>query len=407
MAVKIGGMTEESARLQALCATGLLNSAPDAALERYIRIAQQALEVPVVLISLVEENRQFFANSSGLPSPWAERRETPLSHSFCKHVVESKAPLIVNDAPNDSLVHENLAIRDLGFLAYAGFPITTEDSHTLGSFAAIHGTPHFWTDRELAVLKDIAEAVSAEVDLRRRMRRAENAERALLQLNENLLEGKARSVESEKTFRHDLRSPLQVVSLGITTLLRSGDFVNAPQLARSLTLIERNVAHAVSIINLMKEPQAPVESAIDVSDVVDDAVQAYQRVDSPLAVCKTQTDDVYVRINPTNLRRCIENLLANSVRFARSRINISVQRDGAGAMLTVEDDGPGLPTEQAYADVWVSGMTFHRDQGRSGTGLGLHIVRDIVERAGGTVSAGHSALGGARFALWFPLSVMV
>ncbi len=162
-------MTDERKRLQALSESGLLDSEPIESLQRFVRIAQLALGVPVVLISLVDEDRQFFANSVGLPSPWAERRETPLSHSFCKHVVQSRSPLVVTDALTDPRVNKNLAIRDLGVLAYAGFPIDTEDSQTVGSFCAIDGRPHQWTDRELSLLKDIAAGVSAEVNLRRRM----------------------------------------------------------------------------------------------------------------------------------------------------------------------------------------------------------------------------------------------
>lgn len=396
-------MSEEQRRLEALLETGLLDSEPAESLERFIRIAQLALGVPVVLISLVDDNRQFFANSVGLPAPWAEKRETPLSHSFCKHVVERRAPLVVADAPSDPVVKDNLAIRDLGVLAYAGMPITTDDSQTLGSFCAIDGKPHQWTDRELALLKDLAASVSAEIDLRRRMRRAEASERVLAELNNNLVQGRNRLAESDRTFRHDLRSPLQVIQLGITTLLRSGDFRNSPQLARSLALIEKNVAHAASILNFMKDPEVQFESPVSANEAVEEAIQTYRGLGSSIAVNQLRNDAVSIRINPTNLRRCIENLLSNSVRFAHSRIDVALVRDGLGASLTVEDDGPGLPSQSAYIDVWTSGKTYHHHQGLSGTGLGLNIVQEIVERAGGTVSASISVLGGARFRLWFPI----
>jgi signal transduction histidine kinase len=397
-------MTEEEKRLAALAESGVVDSAPTEILERFVRIAQMALDVPVVLVSLVDDHRQFFANSIGLPSPWAERRETPLSHSFCKHVVDTRDALIVVDAPADERVKNNLAIRDLGVGAYAGFPINTEDSHTVGSFCAIDGKPRNWTARELAVLKDIAALVSAEVDTRRRMHRMARSERALEQLNDQLVEGQTRALELDQTFRHDLRSPLQVISLSVEAILRSADFAHFPQLARALALIQRNTAHVTSIVNLMKESDAHLDGLIAASDVVREAIQSYRNLNSGILVQEVHNDEVRIRINATNLRRCVENLLSNSMRFARSRINVSLQQDGNLATLTVEDDGPGLPSAQAYREVWASGKTFHRDQGRSGTGLGLNIVQSIIERAGGQVDAGPSELGGARFGLRLPVA---
>lgn len=76
--------------------------------------------VPVALISLVDEDRQFFVSQQGLPEPWAKARQTPLSHSFCQHVVATGDPLIVSDARENPLVCGNLAIRDLNVIAYLG-----------------------------------------------------------------------------------------------------------------------------------------------------------------------------------------------------------------------------------------------------------------------------------------------
>lgn len=395
-------MDNDEGRLAALAETELVDTAPTESLERYIRIAQSALGVPVVLISLVDDHRQFFANSTGLQSPWAERRETPLTHSFCKHVVETREALIVVDAPADARVKGNLAVRDLGVGAYAGFPITTNDSHTLGSFCAIDGKRREWTERELAVLKDIAASVSAEIDARRRLLRMARSERALERLNDKLMEMQTRSVELDATFRHDLRSPLQVISLGIDAMLRSEDFRHFPQLSRAMTLIQRNTAHATSIVNLMKHSDPQLEGLVAASDVVRDVVHSYRNLKSSIVVQEVHNDDVRIRIDPTNLRRCLDNLLSNSMRFAHSKVDVSLHQAGDQATLTVEDDGPGLPSAEAYQQVWMSGKTFHSDQGRSGTGLGLNIVQSIIERAGGQVDAGPSELGGARFHLRLP-----
>lgn len=82
-------------RLATLRGTGLLDSPPEEAFDRFTRLAGTMFGVPVALVSLVDENRQFFKSERGLPAEWAARRETPLSHSFCQHVVADATPLVV------------------------------------------------------------------------------------------------------------------------------------------------------------------------------------------------------------------------------------------------------------------------------------------------------------------------
>ncbi|MBV9878893.1 MAG: PAS domain-containing protein [Gemmatirosa sp.] len=153
-------------RLAALAASGLLDAPPSAALDRLTRLAARLLGVPTAVVSLVDAERQFFASAVGVAEPWATRRGTPLSHSFCQHVVASGAPLVVEDAPQHPLVCDNLAIPDLGVIAYAGVPLRTSAGHVFGSLCAIDSTPHAWTDDDLATLTDLAGAAVTELELR-------------------------------------------------------------------------------------------------------------------------------------------------------------------------------------------------------------------------------------------------
>ena len=103
-------------RVSALQETGLLDSDADPAFDRIARLAAQVLNAPVALVSLVDADRQFFKSCLGLPEPWASRRETPLSHSFCQHAVASREPLIVDDAREHAVLRGNPAIRDLSLI---------------------------------------------------------------------------------------------------------------------------------------------------------------------------------------------------------------------------------------------------------------------------------------------------
>ncbi len=156
---------EDARRLATLARTKLAESGSDPSFDRLARLAAKLLSTPVALISLVDDHRQFFKSCVGLPEPWMSRRETPHSHSFCRFVVISRKPFIVNDARLDPLVKDNPAINDLGVIAYIGVPLLV-DGHVIGSFCAIDSKPRSWTAGDLESLTDLTESVVAEIRLR-------------------------------------------------------------------------------------------------------------------------------------------------------------------------------------------------------------------------------------------------
>jgi GAF domain-containing protein len=153
------------ARLSALRRTGLLDRPASESFDRITRVTSSVLDVPVALVSLVDRDRQFFASCVGVSEPWISRRETPLSHSFCQHAVASREPLVISDAREHPVLRDNLAIRDLGVIAYAGAPVITDDGHALGTLCAIDHRPRHWTTGQVDILRDLAGTVESEIRL--------------------------------------------------------------------------------------------------------------------------------------------------------------------------------------------------------------------------------------------------
>ncbi len=162
----VGDIANE-ARLEALRRTSLLDSPPEEAFDRLTRLATAVLRVPVALVSLVDSDRQFFKSQSGLSEPLASTRQTPLTHSFCKHAVGSREPLIVTDARRHPLLGHNLAVSELGIVAYAGIPLITSEGHALGTFCVVDGQPRDWTEEEIGILRVLATSTMSEIELRR------------------------------------------------------------------------------------------------------------------------------------------------------------------------------------------------------------------------------------------------
>ncbi|GAB2476166.1 GAF domain-containing SpoIIE family protein phosphatase [Jatrophihabitans fulvus] len=167
-----------------------LPGAPDGAFDRFAALVREALQVPVALVSLVDRQGQVFPGAVGLPSPWNGIRRTPLSHSFCQYVVASDEPLVVRDARTDPRVAGNLAITEIGVVAYAGVPLRDIGDRVVGSLCAIDDNPRDWTPRELHLLTELAAACSAELRLRSTAalaRRAGSRATALLELSETFM----------------------------------------------------------------------------------------------------------------------------------------------------------------------------------------------------------------------------
>jgi PAS domain S-box-containing protein len=161
-------------RIRAVEGTGLLHRPLVPGLERLTRLAARLLDAPVVLVSLVTGERQVFVSQLGLPRPWSEAGETALTHSFCQHVVDNDAPLVVADAREDETLATNGAVEDIGVVSYAGMPIRL-DSGVYGSFCAIDGKPREWTPQQLGILEDLAAAVASEIALEQAAREAQES----------------------------------------------------------------------------------------------------------------------------------------------------------------------------------------------------------------------------------------
>jgi GAF domain-containing protein len=162
----LSGALTDPGRLAALHQTRLLDTPAEAVFDRLARLAARLLDVPIALMSLIDQDRQFFKASVGLPEPWASARETPVSHSMCRRVLTSGQPLVVRDARWDELAQDNRFMGELGAVAYLGIPLLLSSGHVLGSFCVVDRRPRDWTGDDVASLTDLAVMVMDEIELR-------------------------------------------------------------------------------------------------------------------------------------------------------------------------------------------------------------------------------------------------
>jgi GAF domain-containing protein len=169
-------------RVAALRRSELLAAPASETLDRITAMAAAQLGAPVVLASVVAPEAELLASAAGRAEPWAARREWPLSQSLGQYVVASAAPVVVPDARTVPWLRGNGAVRELGVVAYAGFPLRDEDGQVLGAFAAIDDGPHPWSEPELAQLREWAALAQSELERRAAVKDAREVSALLLRL---------------------------------------------------------------------------------------------------------------------------------------------------------------------------------------------------------------------------------
>jgi PAS domain S-box-containing protein len=170
---------QDPQRLEALKEYDLLDTGAEEAFDRLTRLASMVTNSPVSLISLIDADRQFFKSLIGLPESVAQARETPLSHSFCKHVVEDRSSLIIEDARQHPILKDNLAIPELNVIAYLGMPLITSMGFCLGSFCVIDTKPRQWNERDIDIIRELALSTMTEIELRAQLKARKQLEKNL------------------------------------------------------------------------------------------------------------------------------------------------------------------------------------------------------------------------------------
>lgn len=151
--------SNERERLMALRQLELLDSPPEERFDRLTAIARALFDVPIALITLVDEDRQWFKSSIG-----TDEIETPRSVSFCAHAVAADMMLVVEDATRDPRFLDNpLVTGDMHLRFYAGHPIHSPDGHAVGAICIIDQHPRRFNENHRLLLKQLAEMVDKEI----------------------------------------------------------------------------------------------------------------------------------------------------------------------------------------------------------------------------------------------------
>lgn len=149
----------ESDRLASLHGLNILDTSPEECFDRVTRIAQKYFGVPIALVSLVDEDRQWFKSRQGL-----DAKETPRDISFCGHAILSPDPLVVRDTFDDDRFRDNpLVTGSPNIRFYGGCPLMLPEGATVGTLCIIDHEPRAFSKDDESVLRDLGGIVEREL----------------------------------------------------------------------------------------------------------------------------------------------------------------------------------------------------------------------------------------------------
>jgi len=206
---------------------------------------------------------------------------------------------------------------------------------------------------------------------------------------------------------HELRSPIASLQARLETALLNSeadsDDVLTRDLLRETTRMGRLVDHLLLLARSDAGTISIEKMPVDLEEVVRESVASVDT--SAVPITANAVEPVQVLGQAALLEHVVTNLLDNAGRYAESSIDVSLHANSTNAILTVDDDGPGIPEHlrSSVLERWVR-VDESRERGTGGAGLGLAIVSEIVHVHEGEIEITESPAGGARVQVLLPMS---
>ncbi|WP_165760209.1 GAF domain-containing sensor histidine kinase [Niastella populi] len=384
----------ENLRLADLYQYNLLDTTEEKEFNDLVQLASAICNAPISLISLIDAERQWFKARVGI-----DLTETSRDTSFCSHGILNGDIFIVPDATNDNRFAQNpMVTGKQGIRFYAGVPLTTGAGNNLGMLCVKDTVPRSLTSEQQQALMVIGQQVVKQMELRLKNQELER-----------ITETQRRMIS---IIAHDVRSPLaSIVSLfqlyqnKMIDPDRFNNFlhVSSAQLHSTMALLENLVEWG----NIQLQPASLVSEMFSLKDAVEKVftevtVQASMKenrlVNQVHAAVKLNMDE-------NILRFILRNLLTNANKFTeKGSITVDGFNFGKKVVIRVADTGIGMPPRMSER-LFLSKEKYSRrgTQNESGSGLGLVLIKEFVEKANGSIQVQSTEGQGSSFIIELPL----
>ena len=362
-------------------------------LEQVVRATRDLVEVSDASILLWDERRELFetaASTTALGEGAAKRVRR--SGGASRWIVDHVEPVVVSDTQADPFV-ANRILEENSLRAYVGVPLARE-GRAEGVLYALHERPRGFDGGEMQLLQALAGIATVAV----RNARQVQGLRRVSEFRETMM----------RLAAHDLRAPLSTMMAYLELLEGEMGSISEEgvewmrQVWRSMAHMQRLIGDVLDYARLTDQGEIEGEP-VDLNGIAAQVLASPEMKlegDRHTIRMHSGREPTWVEGDPLLLREVIANLLGNS--FAHTpkgtTIDLRVEPGPREHALIVRDDGPGI----ASGDHARSFEPFEKLGASGGTGLGLSLVRTIVERHGGRVTLDSAPGAGSTFTVWLP-----
>jgi signal transduction histidine kinase len=386
----------EQARIHALLQYEILDTEAEAVYDDFVELASYICQTPIALISLVDPIRQWFKATVGCPAS-----ETSRDVAFCAHAIHQSDVFVVPDTLTDPRFVDNpLVTGDPHIRFYAGAPLITPAGLAIGTLCAIDREPRILSPEQITALQTLARQVVSQLELRR-----------LTKELQQVLESKNKLFH---ILSHDLRSPFNGILAFSQALADEAETLSREEIQDFSQTVLNSAEQFMHLIdNLLQCTRFELGSleyqpnTVTIDSVVGNVLTllkgnaAQKKVN---LVCETNpATEVFA--DSTMLHSIFQNLIGNAIKFTPSNGRVTVRAADLGSMIQVSviDSGVGVPPEKlAHLFELMAGRSTDGTAGEKGTGLGLLLCKDLVEKHGGQLWVDSVVGQGASFHLTLP-----
>lgn len=407
---------DEDDRLKALWNYEILDTGAEACFDEIVELASAICNVPIALVSLVDQDRQWFKAKVGLAA-----EETSRDLAFCAHAIHHSEPLIVEDALDDERFCDNpLVVGDPGIRFYAGAPLNTPDGYRIGTLCAIDTQPKTLTPYQLRQLQLMSKHVVSMLELRAHYRDSLTLANELSVSKKQVLEMSEHNQRFLASLNHDMRTPLNAI-IGFSDRLsqRLSKMEIAPFVIEGVNAIQvasRQLNHLVgevlSISKLdagkMQRKDAPFDPAAILNEVFLINSEYARAHDVTLTLeLKTELPPLVLG-DERKVSQILTNVISNATKYTpdHKRVWVEAGYTDGELQVTVRDEGVGIAPKDLQR---IFGEFEQIDNPLSdrvqGTGLGLAIVKRLLTLLGASIKVESELYKGSKFSISFPLPI--
>jgi signal transduction histidine kinase len=365
MAIAAPKPHNEAQRIDTLRGYNILDTKREADFDDLTRIASQICGTPMALVTLVDEDRQWFKSAVGLDAP-----ETSREVAFCAHAILQDKVFEVPDAHRDIRFHDNALVTGAPHLRfYAGAPLQTPDGHALGTLCVLDRTPRNLSEDQKAALEALARQAMGQMELRKALQDAERTSRYRSRLM--------------AVMGHDLKQPVNVINMCLSLLepqLAQED--DKETLAYARAAIDTLSGELDALAQASRLDQESVRlSRLPVQRVFDNVRDNWSlRARSKGLELRFAKSDAVIESDEKLLGTIVGNLVGNAIKYTeKGGVLVGLRRREGGCRIEVWDTGVGIPDSQREK---IFDAFNQLDCQSEGLGLGLAIVRRTADLLG-------------------------